>query len=271
MVDCRMLTGPLAGNIVSVAAEDAAAGLNDGWAAPVALFTSYPWPWDVDRSLIAEPNPPTYDEWVEAGSPPGAPHGPPQPVTPPVLSSISPTTAQIGTGPHMFTLTGTNFTPMSKAFAQVAAMPDSELETTFVSTTKLDAVMNFDPAAAGDVGIVVKQGENVTSAQTVTFEAAEPPANSAPTDITLTPSTVAETALSGDEVGTLATVDADAGDTFTYELLSDASGLFVLANTDKIHTNAALTAGDQVIRVRTTDSGGLTFEKDITITVTAAE
>ena len=44
--------------------------------------------------------------------------------------------------------------------------------------------------------------------------------NSAPTDIALTPSSVAENQPSGTTVGTLTTTDPDAGNTFTYTLVS---------------------------------------------------
>ena len=41
-------------------------------------------------------------------------------------------------------------------------------------------------------------------------------ANSAPTDLALSPSTVAENQPSGTTVGTFSSTDPDAGDTFTY-------------------------------------------------------
>lgn len=270
MVDCRMLQGPLAGQIVSIAAEDAAAALNDGWAEPVILFNSYPWPWNVNRADITTPNPPSYDEWVEAGSPPGAPHGPPQPLDPPVLSSISPTSAKLGTIPYAVTLTGSKFTPMSKAFFQPAGFPETEVETAFVSATELTANVTYEPAAAGDVGIVVRQGDNVTDAQTFTFDPADPPPNTAPTDITLTPNTVPANSVETDYVGDLASVDPDDGDTFTYALVNDNGGMFSLLSGNKIYVGPTpLVEGAQTIRVSSTDSGSNAFEKDLTITVTA--
>lgn len=268
MVYCRMLQGPLAGNIVSIDAADAAQGVADGWAEPVATFDEYPWPYNVDRAELATPPPASFDEWEENGSPPGAPQGPPQPLDPPTLSSISPTSKVLGDPAVTLTLTGTKFTPACRAFVQASGYPDSELVTTFVSTTSLTAVIGTDAPAAGDVGIVVKQGENTTAPQTFTFEAAAP-SGSAPTDITLTPNTIASTAAIGDPVGTLTATDPDSGDTFSYSLVSDGGGLFALAGDTINSASDALPAGDQTIRVRVVDSQSLAFEKDLTITVTA--
>ena len=99
-------------------------------------------------------------------------------------------------------------------------------------------------------------------------------ANSAPTDIALSASSIAENNAVGDSVGTLSSTDVDASDTFTYTLVSGTG------DTDNASFNidgASLRAGvafnfedksSYSVRVRTTDSGGATFEKTFTITVT---
>jgi Cadherin domain len=100
--------------------------------------------------------------------------------------------------------------------------------------------------------------------------------NHAPTNIALSPSSVAENQPIGTQVGTLTTTDADAGDTFTYTLVSGSgagdNGSFQIAG-DKLQTKAVFdfeTKSSYSIRVRTTDSGNASFEKVFTITITDA-
>ena len=53
-------------------------------------------------------------------------------------------------------------------------------------------------------------------------------ANSAPTDILLSNSSVAENSAAGTVVGALSDVDPDAGDTATFTLIDDAGGRFAI-------------------------------------------
>ncbi len=96
----------------------------------------------------------------------------------------------------------------------------------------------------------------------------------APTDITLTPSTVAENLPVGTVVGALTTTDPEVGDTFTYTLVAGTgdvdNGSFTISGSNLL-TNAMFnfeTKSSYSIRVRTTDHGGLFFEKVLTITIT---
>jgi VCBS repeat-containing protein len=101
-------------------------------------------------------------------------------------------------------------------------------------------------------------------------------ANDAPTDIALSGAAVAEDQPSGTAVGNFTTTDQDAGDTFTYTLVAGAgsgdNGSFQIVG-DQLRTAAvfdAETKSSYSVRVRSTDSGGLFFEKVFTITVTNA-
>jgi hypothetical protein len=94
--------------------------------------------------------------------------------------------------------------------------------------------------------------------------------STSPFDILLDKTSILEIAANGTVVGTLATSDADTGDTFTYELLDNAGGRFSLVNGNQIavadnsqfnYKNAIFHA----IAVRTTDSTGLFYEKEINI------
>lgn len=96
---------------------------------------------------------------------------------------------------------------------------------------------------------------------------------SAPTDISLSNSSVAESLPSGTTVGSFSTTDATPGDVFTYSLVAgtvanDNASFSIAGNVLK--TKAIFdyeTKNSYSIRVRTTDVDGLFFEKDLNIAV----
>ena len=97
--------------------------------------------------------------------------------------------------------------------------------------------------------------------------------NTAPTDVALSATAVAENAPSGTAVGTFATTDQDDGDSFTYALVAGSgdadNASFGIVGTSLV-TAAVFdheTAAARSIRVRATDSGGLSTEKTFTIAV----
>jgi hypothetical protein len=104
------------------------------------------------------------------------------------------------------------------------------------------------------------------------------PTNQAPTNITLSGTSIAENAGANAVVGTLSTVDPDAGNTFTYTLVSgtdstDNASFNISGN--QLRASASLdfeTQSSYSVRVRAFDQGGLfnglSFEKAFTITVT---
>ena len=99
-------------------------------------------------------------------------------------------------------------------------------------------------------------------------------ANSAPTDIALSASSVPENQPSGTTVGTFSTADPDTGDTFTYSLASgtgdtDNTQFTIVGN--QLQTAASFdfeAKSSYSIRVQSTDSGGLSIQKIFTISVT---
>ena len=106
-------------------------------------------------------------------------------------------------------------------------------------------------------------------------------ANTAPTDIQLSNSSIAENQPSGTDVGTLTTTDPDVGDTHTYTLENTGCGggpfpdnsSFQIggAGNDKVQSAASFdfeTKSSYTICVRSTDSGALSFDKQFTISIT---
>jgi ELWxxDGT repeat protein len=98
--------------------------------------------------------------------------------------------------------------------------------------------------------------------------------NSPPTDITLSATVIAENQFIGTAVGTLSTTDPDTADTFTYTLVSgdgDTNNASFTIDGATLKTADSFnfeTQSSYSIRVRTTDSGAESFEKQFTITVT---
>ncbi|MFM8893378.1 MAG: choice-of-anchor L domain-containing protein, partial [Planctomycetia bacterium] len=117
--------------------------------------------------------------------------------------------------------------------------------------------------------IDIQPGDNV-----VTVTSSVIPPNAEPTDILLSAQTVAENRSSGTVVGTLTSVDPNAGDTFTYSLVAgdgatDNSSFTISGN--ELRTAASFdfeSKASYSIRVRSTDQGGLFTEKVFTIAVT---
>jgi Ca2+-binding RTX toxin-like protein len=99
------------------------------------------------------------------------------------------------------------------------------------------------------------------------------PGNTAPTDLSLNPATVPENVVPLSVVGSFSTVDAEGG-SFNYSLVAgdgaDDNGSFAIEN-DQLKINIKPdfeTKRSYNIRVKTTDPGGLSYEKPLTIEIT---
>lgn len=90
------------------------------------------------------------------------------------------------------------------------------------------------------------------------------PVNVAPSDIILTASPISEDAPVGTIIGTFSTVDPDAGDTHTYEIIGDANIPSITVDGNNLVVEGQLDAEGQNpfnFNVITTDAGGLTYQK----------
>lgn len=98
-------------------------------------------------------------------------------------------------------------------------------------------------------------------------------ANSAPTDISLSATSIDENMTSGSTIGLLTATDLDAGNTFTYTLATGAGSTdnssFSISGTSLL-TTASFdyeSKNSYAIRIRVTDQGGLYYEEAFTISV----
>ncbi|MGO4525532.1 cadherin domain-containing protein [Microvirga sp. 2MCAF35] len=139
---------------------------------------------------------------------------------------------------------------------------------------KANVVLDREAYANGTFTLHIKVTDNGNPAETftqaITVNVGDE--NEAPTGITLSKTTIAENAAAGTEIGVLAAMDPDFGDSFTFSLSDNAGGAFKLENGKIVVADASKldyeTAASHKIKVKVTDAGGLFFEKEIMIGVT---
>ncbi|MGB3404406.1 MAG: cadherin domain-containing protein [Microcoleaceae cyanobacterium] len=167
----------------------------------------------------------------------------------------------------------------------VFAISESTGEITIPDPDKLD----FETTPSYSLTVETRDSETEASA-TVTIDVTN--ANESPTQITLDNPTIAENSPHNTLVGTLSTIDPDGSGSFTYKLLENAGGRFKLSGNkifvdessfldyedksslDDIDATKYLSEGlrenispEHKIKVRATDSDGLTHEEEILIEV----
>ncbi|WP_286177822.1 beta strand repeat-containing protein [Rhodopirellula sp. JC639] len=132
------------------------------------------------------------------------------------------------------------------------------------------AALDFETKSSYSVIVRSTDAGGLSVDQTFTITVAD--VNEAPTALALSNATVGAGATAGTTVGTLSSTDVDAGDTFTYTLVSgtgdDDNASFAISG-DQLQTATTLDFSSQSsysVRVRSTDSGGETFEQTFTIT-----
>lgn len=144
---------------------------------------------------------------------------------------------------------------------------------TIVGTAlKLTPIANYEVKSSYAIRIGVNDGQGGTFESPFTITITNQ--NEAPTALALSANALTENALANSNVGTLSTTDVDAGDTFTYTLVtgpgSTDNAVFTLSgNALRLTASPDFeTKSSYSVRVSTTDAGGLSFENSFTITIT---
>ena len=132
---------------------------------------------------------------------------------------------------------------------------------------RLNSSANYEAKNSYILNVVATDGVALSSTKAVTVSITN--ANEAPTDISVSNATVAQSAANGTIVGALSAIDPDAGDTATFTLVNGASGQFTVDAVGNIVVAGPLTTGVQQVTVRVTDSGALTFDRTIAINVSS--
>lgn len=135
---------------------------------------------------------------------------------------------------------------------------------------------NPTDADANNVYVVVIKATDAAgnfTTQTFTVTVTDVVENLAPTNITLSKMNVFEANAIGALIGNLTTTDPDVGDTHTYTLVSGAgstSNAFFTISGNQLKAGVIfsyIAQSTYSIRIRTTDAGGLPFEKVFSITI----
>src|SRR5690606_5240944 len=85
-------------------------------------------------------------------------------------------------------------------------------------TVSTAGVLDFEVGQSYSIRVQVSDGAGGNHAQALTISLDD--VNEQPTDLTLTPNHLAENNAPGAVIGTLAAVDPDAAETFTYDLVT---------------------------------------------------
>ena len=139
---------------------------------------------------------------------------------------------------------------------------------------KASASFNHEETAALSILVRTEDAGGATHDETLTITVND--VNDAPTDMSLSNSSVLEGLDPGAEVGTLITTDEDAGETLSYQLApgdGDDDNLDFDISDDMLVTASTFTfatRSDYSVRVKVTDSGGESFEKQFSITIDEA-
>ena len=118
--------------------------------------------------------------------------------------------------------------------------------------------------------ITAKDASNNSATQSLTVTVTN--VNEAPNNLTLSTSVIYENNALNAPIGNLSSSDVDAGDTFRYSIVGGDTGAFVIAG-NELRANTVFVYGTKsnyTIVIRSTDAGGLTFDKTINISIAEA-
>jgi Ca2+-binding RTX toxin-like protein len=156
--------------------------------------------------------------------------------------------------------------PASSPFA----LSDDGTRLVLADQSKID--FETTPGQKIRVSIVATDPLGLTAESDFDIEIAD--GNDAPENVILEESSVAENSAGGTTVGSIVVADPNLDDEHTFTLVDDAGGRFDIANGTIIVKNPSLldfeTASSHVVKLRATDAGELSVDREIIIGVTDA-
>lgn len=162
----------------------------------------------------------------------------------------------------------------SNTFSLVAGAGDTDNASFTIVVAYLQTAASFDFETKSSYAVRVQTSDGLGGVAAKPFTVTVTNVNEPPTDIGLNPSSLPEQQPAGTLVGTLNTVDPDAGETYTYTLVAGAGSTdnasFGIAGSQLL-TAAVLdyeTQPTYTVRVQVDDDGGGTLEKPFTVAVT---
>ena len=155
------------------------------------------------------------------------------------------------------------------SYALISGEGDNDNASVEIRGTKIFAKTSFDYERQNSYSIRMRASspEGLSYELITVFSVTD--VNEAPTDILLTNNQVNENESPNTFIGTLSTIDQDAGETFSYEIIqdADAESPFHLKGNELYSSqsfNFEQESSHQVV-VRSTDANGLSYEKHIEI------
>ncbi len=194
-----------------------------------------------------------------------------------IILSASSVAENVAAGTLVGTLSSADpdapLTPQSFSYRLVAGIGDTD-NTAFEiqeNELRLRNVPDFELKSSYSIRVQTRDQGNRIFAKVFTISVTNQP--EAPTDLALSASSIDENVAANSVVGTLSSTDPDTANTFTYSLVAGTgatdNGAFTIVG-NQLQINASPdfeTKNSYSIRVRSTDQGGLSFEKVLSIGV----
>ena len=142
---------------------------------------------------------------------------------------------------------------------------------TFTTSPNFEAPVDAGADNGYDVTVQVSDG---TQAATQAIRVDVGNVNEAPTALQVTGGSVIAQPAAGDVVATIRAIDPDAGELFSFSLLTDANGRFAIDPASgqlRVANAAALdfaSASQHTVIVQVTDAGGLSYQQSVVVQVT---
>jgi hypothetical protein len=159
-------------------------------------------------------------------------------------------------------------------YSLVSGTGDSDNAAFTIDGASLRAVNSFDFETKSSYSIRVRSTDQGDLWTEKVFTISVTNVNESPTDIALSSTSIAENNLVNAAVGSLSTTDVDASNSFTYSLVPGAgdsdNGAFSIDGST-LRANSSFdfeSKSSYSVRIRSTDQGGLFFEKNFTVNVT---
>jgi Domain of unknown function (DUF4114)/Cadherin domain len=136
---------------------------------------------------------------------------------------------------------------------------------------KINSSPNFETKSTYNIRVKTTDQDGLSFEKPLTVDIKD--LNEAPIALALSATSVNENVPANTAIGTFNTTDPDTGNTFTYSLVNgtsdtDNTAFTIAANTLRINASPNFeTKSNYNVRVRTTDQGGLSFDKAFTINI----
>jgi large repetitive protein len=134
------------------------------------------------------------------------------------------------------------------------------------------SLLDFETNTQHQIQVRTTDSEGDSYLQTIAISVLN--VNESPTNLLVSPTVIAENSPNNTIVGTITSTDPDIGDTFNYSLVAGIgdgdNSKFAITGDKLVAKNLPdyETQSTYTIRIKTTDAGGLSYEKQVTIGVT---